>query len=146
MSARNFFTAEQQQQIAQAITDAEKNTSGEIRVHIENKCPEDPVERGKTVFVKLAMHKTELKNGVLFYLAVDDHKFAILGDTGINELVPHDFWDHIRDHMQDHFRAGRFTEGLAEGIARAGEALKAHFPYKADDRDELSNEVTFDRH
>ena len=146
MSARNFFTADQQAEITKAIFEAEKNTSGEIRVHIENKCPEDVVDRAKGVFIKLAMHKTALKNAVLFYLAVDDHKFAILGDSGINDVVPADFWDHIRDHMQEHFRAGRFTEGLAEGIAKAGEALKAHFPYGADDKDELSNEVTFDRH
>lgn len=146
MSARNFFTPEQQDQITQAIIEAERNTSGEIRVHIEGKCSEDVMVRAKNVFVKLKMHETALKNGVLFYLAVDDHKFAILGDEGIDKVVPPDFWDHIRDHMQDHFKAHRFTEGLSEGIAKAGEALKAHFPFTHDDKDELSNDISFDRH
>lgn len=146
MSARNFFTTEQQEQITKAIIEAEKNTSGEIRVHIEGKCPEDVLVRAKEVFFKLKMHETALRNGVLFYLAVDDHKFAILGDSGIDKVVPADFWNHIRDHMEEHFKAHRFTEGLSEGIAKAGEALKAHFSYKQDDKDELSNDISFDRH
>jgi uncharacterized membrane protein len=144
MSARNFFSKEQTKQIEEAILKAEKDTSGEIRVHIENSCPGEVLTRAAEVFAKLEMHKTAQQNGVLFYLAVNDHKFAILGDAGINKTVPAHFWDDIRDHIEKHFRASRFTEGLCEGIEKAGEALKAHFPYRSDDKDELSNEVTFD--
>lgn len=144
-SAKDFFTEEQKKKIEQAIQGAEKNTSGEIRVHIENHCAGEVLTRAAEIFTKLGMSQTALQNGVLFYLAVKDHKFAILGDAGINKLVPPHFWDNIRDHMQEHFRAGRFTEGLCEGIDKAGEQLKLHFPYKASDRDELSNEVSFDQ-
>ena len=145
-SARSFFTSEQKALIEKAINNAEKNTSGEIRVHIENHCSEEVLTRAGLLFHKLGMDKTEKRNGVLFYLAVKDHKFAILGDAGINSVVPPHFWDEIRNHMEDRFRAGQFTEGLCEGIDKAGEQLKAHFPLAHDDRDELSNEVTFDNH
>lgn len=145
-SARSFFSREQQQQIEEAIRSAEKNTSGEVRVHIENHCAEEVLTRAAAVFAKLEMDKTEKRNGVLFYLAVKDHQFAILGDSGINNLVPSHFWDDIRDHMLQRFKAGQFTEGLCEGILKAGEQLKQHFPVRHDDRDELSNEVSFDKY
>lgn len=145
-SAKSFFTEEQKTRIEASIAAAEMNTSGEIRVHIEDHCKDEVLTRAAHIFHKLGMDKTDLHNGVLFYLAVKDHKFAILGDNGINKAVPTEFWDHIRDNMQQRFMAGQFTEGLCEGIERAGEQLKAHFPYNKDDKDELSNEVTFDNH
>lgn len=145
-SAKDFFTTEQQERIGEAIRKAELNTSGEIRVHIEDHCKDEVLTRAAAIFHKLGMDKTDLHNGVLFYLAVKDHKFAILGDNGINTVVPPDFWDHIRDNMQQRFSAGQFTEGLCEGIEKAGDQLKAHFPYGKDDKDELSNEITFDQH
>ena len=144
MSAKNFLNDEQKRSIENAIVNAEKNTSGEIRVHIEDRCPGDVLDRGADVFEKLGMKKTAARNGVLFYLAVSDHKFAILGDAGINQVVSANFWDEIRDHMGQQFSLGRFTEGLCEGIEKAGEALKAHFPYDKDDKDELSNDVSFE--
>src|ERR1043166_6123709 len=116
MGARTFFTTEQQQEIRRAIVRAELNTSGEIRVHIDDKCPEDVLDRAASTFQKLKMTRTELRNGVLFYLAVVDRKFAILGDKGINEKVPADFWDSIKEEMQVHFRKEKFTEGLCRGI------------------------------
>jgi len=143
MSAKHFFTEEQKQAIQQAIANAELNTSGEVRIHIESKCKGDALNAAVETFDKLKMHKTALRNGVLFYLAVDDKKFAIVGDKGINDTVPKGFWDNIRDTMLAHFKNQEFTEGLCKGIEMAGEKLKAHFPYQSDDKNELSNDVSF---
>ena len=142
-SARNFFDKNQQQEILNAIRAAELNTSGEIRVHIENKCPGDVLDRAAQVFDKLQMQKTRLRNGVLFYLSTENRKFAILGDAGINALVPENFWDEIKEWMTQQFREGRFTEGLAGAILRAGEQLKMHFPFQSDDVNELPDEISF---
>jgi uncharacterized membrane protein len=89
------------------------------------------------------MHKTEQRNGVLFYLAIKDRKFAILGDGGINAVTPDDFWDRIKEKMLSLFTEGRFAEGLREGILMAGEQLKKHFPYEKGDVNELSDEISF---
>jgi len=143
MSAKKFFTEKQKQIIQKAIADAELNTSGEIRVHIDDKCKEDVLDKAAKMFHQLKMDATELHNGVLFYLAVDDHKFAILGGKGIHEKVPSDFWDHIKSTMHAHFKQHEFTEGLARGINMAGEKLKTHFPLQHNDTNELSNDVSF---
>lgn len=143
MSATKFFTKEQQKAITDAIAKAELNTSGEIRVHIDDDCKENVLDKAAKVFHQLKMDKTELRNGVLFYLAVNDRKFAILGDKGINETVPEDFWDHIKDILLEHFKQHQFTEGLAKGIEMAGEKLKAHFPLQTNDKNELNNDVSF---
>ena len=139
-----LFTEQQQKQVQDAIAHAELNTSGEIRVHIDKRCKEEPMKMAIAVFEKLGMHKTEQRNAVLFYLAMDDKKLAILGDKGINEAVPTNFWDEIRDLMVSHFKKGEFTEGLSKGIVMAGEQLKSAFPYQSDDTNELSNEITFE--
>ncbi len=139
-----LFTEQQQKQVQEAIAQAELNTSGEIRVHIDKRCKEEPMKMAIAVFEKLGMHKTEQRNAVLFYLAMDDKKLAILGDKGINEAVPTNFWDEIRDLMVSHFKKGEFTEGLSKGIVMAGEQLKTAFPYQSDDTNELSNEITFE--
>lgn len=141
--AKDFFTAGEQQRIIEAIKAAEMNTSGEIRLHLEERCKADAVTRAKEVFEKLGMTATEQRNGVLFYLAVKDHKFAILGDKGINDLVPAGFWDSVRDMMQDHFRHGRFLQGLCEGIEQAGHELKEFFPCREDDVNELDDDISF---
>ena len=143
MKPSNFFTVEEKKQITDAIRDAEKNTSGEIRIHIEGKCTEDVLDRATYLFETLEMHKTELRNGVLFYLAVDDHKFAILGDAGINQATPDGFWENIKDVMAGKFKEGQFTDGLREGILMAGEQLKKHFPYQEDDVNELKDDISF---
>ena len=143
MQASHFFSSEQKNLIKQAVADAELDTSGEIRVHIERRCNGDVLDRGAYLFEKLGMHKTDKRNGVLFYLAIDDHKFAILGDAGINTVTPEDFWDVIKDKMQDEFIEGRFTEALAWGIREAGTQLKEHFPYQDDDVNELPDEISF---
>jgi uncharacterized membrane protein len=141
--AKEFFNDQQQKTIVAAIKEAEKNTSGEIKVHIEKRCSGHVLDRAATVFSMLNMHKTKLRNGVLFYLAVEDHKFAILGDSGINTKVPANFWDSIKEAMQTDFRQGKFTEGLSGGIKTAGEQLKSHFPYQKDDVNEISDDISF---
>lgn len=143
MNAVNFFSKEEKELIRSAVKEAELNTSGEIRVHVDNRCKEDVLDRAAWWFGKLNMHKTEQRNGVLFYLAVKDRKFAILGDKGINALTPDDFWDHIREKMLVRFKEGAFAAGLQEGILLAGQALKKHFPYQDGDVNELSDEISF---
>lgn len=143
MKPSKFFTEEEKASIKEAIAEAELNTSGEIRVHIEGVCADNVLDRAAYVFEKLAMHKTELRNGVLFYLAVNNRKFAILGDAGINKITPANFWENIKETMSDHFKENKFTEGIITGIKMAGEKLKAHFPYKQDDINELPDEISF---
>ena len=145
MKASSFFTKEQQAKILAAVREAEKATSGEIRVHIETTCPEDVLDRAAWVFKKLGMHKTAERNGILFYLAVSDRKFAIIGDAGINAKVPAGFWDEISELLQKNFRESKFTEGLSEGIVLAGKQLKTHFTYCKEDVNELSDEISFNK-
>ena len=142
--ASNFFTKEEISDIKQAIMDAEFDTSGEIRVHIENNCFGDAVDRATYVFDKLKMTQTELRNGVLFYLAVKARKFAIIGDEGINEKVSDNFWNGVKQILLNHFRKGEFANGLCEGILQAGEQLKTHFPYIHGDINELPDDISFD--
>ncbi len=142
MSVRKFLSKEQKQQILDAIKKAEKETSGEIRLHLENHCKGDALDRAVVVFKKLKMHETELRNGALVYLAVDDRKFAIFGDKGINETVPENFWQDVKEEMREHFKNENFVEGITTGILRIGEKLKAFFPYKKDDINELSDDIS----
>jgi len=140
---KNFLNETDKKSIVDAIKEAELNTSGEIRVHIESRCKGDVMDRAAYLFKKLQMHKTEKRNGVLFYLAYTDRKFAILGDGGINEKVPENFWDMIKEKMTEKFKDGKFSEGLAEGIKESGIQLKTHFPHMSDDVNELSDEISF---
>jgi uncharacterized membrane protein len=141
--AKDFFTEKEKTLITQAIENAENMTSGEIRVHVEHKCPEDVLDRAAYIFEKLEMYKTELRNGVLFYISFEDHKLAILGDAGINAVVPEGFWNNIKESMIKSFKKGDYAPGLADGIRMAGAQLKEHFPVSSDDVDELSNEISF---
>lgn len=143
MLAYNFFTEDEKRKITEAIKAAELNTSGEIRLHAEGHCKGDVLDCAAYWFKKLKMHTTVLRNGVLFYLAVNDHKFAILGDAGIHGKVPDDFWEEIKEHMAAKFREGLFADGLADGIRMAGEQLKAHFPYQKADVNELPDDISF---
>ncbi len=143
MTAKSFFSAEQQNRIIAAIKAAESNTSGEIRVHIENHCKGDILDRSAMVFNILKMDKTAARNGVLIYLAIKDKKFSIIGDEGINKVVEKDFWNDVKDLMSNAFRNGNFTEGIVDGITRVGEKLKKFFPYQNDDVNELSDDISF---
>ena len=141
----NPFTPDQQKRIVEAIRQAEKATSGEIRVHVEPHCGNpDPVQRAIEVFAHLGMHQTKEQNGVLFYLAYTDRKFAILGDKGIDAKVPDDFWESTKSLLRSHFAAGNYAEGLSLGIGRAGQQLKQYFPYASDDTNELADDISFD--
>ena len=142
MSVKNFFTKEQKEEIMQAIRDAEKETSGEIRLHIESKCKKDPLEKAVQLFGKLKMNKTLQRNGTLIYLAVNDKKFAIFGDGGINRIVPDNYWQDVRDVMQEYFEKNEFTKGIVKAITMIGEKLKEFFPYQEDDVNELSDEIS----
>lgn len=127
-----------------AIREAEVNTSGEIRVHVESNCDKDVLDRATEVFAELHMHQTKERNGVLFYVALEDHQFAVLGDAGINAIVPDHFWEDITAHVIKHFKQKHYADGLAEGILMAGQQLKAHFPYdRKGDVNELSDDVSF---
>jgi uncharacterized membrane protein len=145
MKASTFFSKEQQAQILASVKEAELETSGEIRVHIETSLKGDVLDRAAWLFRKMGMDKTADRNGVLFYLAVSDRKFAIIGDAGINAKVPGGFWDDISELMKKNFKEGKFTEGLAEGIIMAGNQLKTHFPHRLDDVNELPDDISFDK-
>lgn len=144
MSAKKNFNKQQLDDIKLCVQNAELQTSGEIRVHIEETCKVDVLDRAAFIFRKLGMTKTELRNGVLIYIAIKNRKFAIIGDAGINSKVPADFWDKTKNIMFDNFRDGFFTEGLCQAVMLAGEQLKRHFPHQRDDINELPDEVSFE--
>lgn len=143
MSPEKSFTKEQKEAMVAAIQQAEKDTSGEIRVHIENRSKIKVLDRAADVFAELKMHKTALRNGVLIYVALLDHQLAILGDAGINTKVPSNFWDSIKNNMVEKFKQGLITEGICEAVIAAGEQLKTYFPYQEDDVNELPDEISF---
>jgi len=143
-NARQILNNEEDRRIVEAIKQAELNTSGEIKVHIENRCKGDVEQRSLTVFNHLKINETQQRNGVLIYLAVKDHKFAIIGDEGINNVVEADFWNDIRDLMAAAFKEGRFADGLEQGIMRCGEKLKTYFPYQTDDVNEIPDEISYE--
>jgi uncharacterized membrane protein len=141
---QGFFSKQDQDRIIEAIKAAELNTSGEIRVHLEAKSKLDPIVRAQAIFTKLKMHKTQSRNGILFYLAVEDHKFAIIGDKGIHTVVGDEFWDRIKETVISNFKESRFTKGLVEGIQVAGHSLKQYFPYQSNDKNEHKDEISFE--
>jgi len=142
INPKDFLSKEETNLIEKAIKTAELNTSGEIRVHLDKSCKNNVLDCATEIFAKLKMHKTELRNGVLFYLAINDRKFAILGDVGINTKVPEDFWDNIKKEILILFKQEKFAEGLEKGILMAGEQLKKQFPHQSDDINELSDEIS----
>ncbi|OFX74814.1 MAG: hypothetical protein A2X12_04385 [Bacteroidetes bacterium GWE2_29_8] len=144
MPAKDFFNAKEKKEIVDTIRKAETLTSGEIRVHIEDKCKDEVLDRAAFIFKKLEMHKTELRNGVLFYFAVKDKKFAILGDVGINQTVPENFWDNIKENIILNFKEDNYKKGLIDGIIMVGEQLRKYFPYNKDtDVNEISDEISY---
>lgn len=138
----DFLTPQEEREIVEAIGIAEKNTSGEIRVHIEKRASIAPMDRAIEIFNSLKMYETKDRNGVLIYVAYQSKVFAICGDRGINEVVPTDFWDCTKEVMLTEFKNNNFKKGLIDGVLRAGEQLKIYFPYQADDVNELSNEIS----
>lgn len=139
---KRFLSKADEEEIVNSIREAEKKTSGEIRVHIEKTCETDPFDRALEVFHQLKMDNTKLQNGVLIYLAIEDRNFVILGDKGINEVVSTNFWETTKDLMLSHFKKGNFKQGLIDGILMAGKQLQDHFPWDADDKNELSDDIS----
>ncbi len=138
----DFLSVKEEQEIVDAIREAERNTSGEIRVHIEKTTTISHYNRALEVFRMLKMFNTSQQNAVLIYIAVEDHKFVVYGDKGIDEVVPENFWDSTKNIMQENFKKEAFKEGIIAGVLKAGEELKAHFPWNENDIDELPNEIS----
>ena len=144
-SAETFLTAEERVRLREAIAQAERMTSGEIRVHLEDHCEDDLMDHAAFMFDELGMIRTKDRNGVLLYVSVADRRVAIIGDAGIHVRVGEGFWQDVLDLMRGHFREGHYAQGLIDGVERAGEKLREHFPFQRDDRNELSNEISIDR-
>lgn len=143
MFASDFLTAEEKKAIVQAIGEAEDMTSGEIRVHIESKCKDkNPLQRATELFFKLNMNQTAAANGVLIYVAYDDHLFAIIGDEGINKVVPATFWEGVKEVMRGHFQRKEFLEGILFAVRETGSHLKQYFPISKFDKNELPDEIS----
>ena len=140
---KKLLSSQQEKRLLQAISNAEKKTSGEIRVHIESKHATDPVTRAKEIFKKLNMHETINRNGILFYLAIHSKQFAIWGDEGIHLKVSQEFWDEISEVCITNFKDNLLIEGLEAGITLCGDKLKLHFPLQTDDTNELSDEISY---
>jgi uncharacterized membrane protein len=139
----HFLSPSEEQEIVNAIIQAEKNTSGEIRVHIEHRSDLDAYERAKKVFFELEMQKTKERNGVLFYVCLNPKSFVILGDEKIDQVVKtENFWEGTKELVINHFKNKMYKDGLIYGILKAGKKLQEFFPAQKDNRDELSNEIS----
>ena len=143
MRPEDFLTADQQKTVVDAVRIAEKGTSGEIRIHIDGECSGDPVKRAEEIFNKLHMNRTKLRNGVLIYVACNSKVFAIIGDKGIDRVVPEHFWKEVIEAMSEEFRNGRFAEGITKAVIMTGEKLRNFFPYQNDDVNEQPDDISF---
>ena len=141
-TVESFLTPAEEQSVVKAIRTAEKETSGEIRVHLENYEGTDTMARARQVFHLLKMDNTKQENGVILYVAVNLKKFVVYGDAGINNVVPKDFWNHTRDVIQQEFKQGNFAAGLEKGVLQIGNELKAHFPWDDFDTNELTDDIS----
>lgn len=142
MKVSSFFSKEEKNQVVQAIKKAEYQTSGEIRLHLESRCKGNTLERAVQIFEKLKMHDTRLRNGTLIYMVIKDRKFSIFGDQGINEIVPDNFWEDVKEEMGRFFIKDQFADGVIRGIYLIGEKLKEFFPYQEDDVNELPDDIS----
>jgi len=142
-SILDYISSEDEKEIVEAIKEGEKRTSGEIRLHLELKCPvKDPYDRALQVFEALEMHKTELANGILIYVALDDHKLVVCGDKGINDIVGEDYWQSTVNLMISNFKSDEYKQGLVEGVKEVSKKLKEYFPYEKGDTNELSDDIS----
>lgn len=144
MKTRDFLKQLHKDQIVAAIREAEQKTSGEIRVFVSHKSIDDPVAAAQAEFARLDMMKTRERNGVLFFVAPNVRKFAVLGDAGVHQRCGDEFWRELTNEISGHFKSLRFTEGIVHGIRKAGQLLAQHFPKRSDDKNELSDDVAHD--
>jgi len=142
-TARNFFNLQQQQLLVDAIAEAEMNTSGEIRLHIDNFCFGSELKKAQKVFTRLNMHTTRERNGILIYVATISRKIAVIGDEGIHQKLGAEFWQNIVSQLITQFKADKKAEGLAACIIECGKQLGTYFPRQHDDKDELSNSISY---
>src|SRR5699024_3115169 len=134
---KSIFNEAQNKEIVAAIQDAEKMTSGEVRVYIELKCKYvDALDRAGELFYQLKMEETDKRNGVLVYVAMTDHQFAILGDEGIHKKVGENYWKEQLAEMQHNFREKHYIKGITTAVRSIGDSLKTHFPHQSDDKNE----------
>lgn len=138
-----FLKQLDEDQIIEAIGEVESKATAEVRVHIEKRCAEDVMDRAVEVFANLHMHQTKQRNGALIYIAYHNHKFAIIGDAGINAKVGPDFWEHERELLREHFKKSHFTEGICKTIKSIGAELQKHFPYESGDINELPDDISY---
>jgi uncharacterized membrane protein len=144
MNVKEFFTPEQMEHVKASIHKAEKDNTGEIRLHVEGDCEGDVIERAVKVFHRLHMHKTNHRNAVLFYLAVNHKKLAVVGDEGIHKKVSEEFWHTVKDHIIAKFKQNNYAEGLCEGIEMTGEMLRRYFPNKGEaNTNQLPDDISF---
>ena len=144
MALADFIPSEGQRRIADAITAAERHTTGEICVHVTPRCRGNVMKRATRTFDRLHLYTTKRRNAVLIFIAYEARKLAILGDSGINAVVPKGFWNNEVEELTRYLKAGRPVDGLCEIIAHIGDRLSEFFPGVRDDENELSNEVSFD--
>jgi uncharacterized membrane protein len=140
---RRLLSADDERRVVEAIRSAERRTSGEIRVHVQGACKGDPLEAAAQVFERLGMARTAARNGVLVFVAVDDRRFALVGDRGIHEKVGTAFWEALRDGLAASFRAGKAADGLVAVVEAVGAELSRSFPRGGDDRNELPDSISF---
>jgi uncharacterized membrane protein len=138
-----FIEPEEEGRLIQSIRSAEKNTSGEICVHFQKKINKPVLESALKAFKTLKMDQTAKKNGVLIFIVPSAKQFAILGDKGINDVVPENFWDDIIEDLKGYFRSGNMVDGLCINIEKIGIKLQEHFPYQKDDVNELPDEISY---
>lgn len=143
LNAKNFFSKADEEKVVTAIKEAELNTSGEIRVHIENYCFGNSLTKAEKLFSKLGMQNTKDRNGILIYIAAVSRKIAIYGDKGIHEKLGQKYWDDIVNTIIENFRKEAKAEGLAQGIIECGVQLKHFFPYQSDDKNELNDSISY---
>jgi uncharacterized membrane protein len=141
---RGFLAEADLDAVTRAIGAAELRTSAEIRVHLDHRCPGEPMARAVAVFEHLGMHRTAARHGVLIYVSVGDHKLAVLGDQGIHERVGQVYWERLVDAVLAHFREERPRDGLLHAVAEVGAVLARHFPRRPGDVNELSDQVSID--
>lgn len=143
MSSNNFLTDKQEKQVISAISEAERQTSGEIRVHLEHHCNSEPLKRADRIFHELGMDQTELQNGVLIYIATEDRKAAVYAGRGIHKKVEDNFWSDVLDLLLDHFKKQDYESGIVQAVQQVGLKLREIFPYRQDDINELSDEISY---
>ena len=143
MKVESLFQEADRIRIREAVTNAELETSGEIRVFMEDECKDNVLDRAAFIFAQLEMNATELRSGVLIYLAVDDRKFCIIGDAGIHQKVGNNFWEEITTEMGVFFKSNLFVDGIEYAVRKVGEQLSSHFPFHKDDVNELPNDIVF---